>query len=59
MLEKTVPGELTEEEKRRMLRVLDEFSLRPPTRSQKELEEELREIRRARRHGGRATRVEG
>jgi len=59
MLEKTVPERLTEEEKQRMVRVLDEFSKQPSTRSQEEVDAELREIRRARRHGGRATRVEG
>jgi predicted transcriptional regulator len=46
-------GRLSESEKQRMLKALDEFMLRPPTRPQEEVEEELKEIRRARRHGGR------
>ncbi len=44
---------LSETEKQRMLRALDELALRPPTRSQEEVDAELKEIRRARRHGGR------
>ena len=44
---------LTPAERRRMLQALDEFANRPPTRPQSEVEAELREIRRARRHGGR------
>jgi predicted transcriptional regulator len=46
-------GRLSESEKQRMLKALDEFMLRPPTRPQEEVEAELKEIRRARRHGGR------
>jgi hypothetical protein len=36
-----------------MLKALEEFMRRPPTRPQEEVEAELKEIRRARRHGGR------
>jgi predicted transcriptional regulator len=46
-------GRLSESEKQRMLRILDEIAKRPPTRPQQEVEAELKEIRRARRHGGR------
>ena len=44
---------LSEEEKQRMLRALDELARQPPTRTRAEMEAELKEIRRARRHGGR------
>jgi predicted transcriptional regulator len=44
---------LSEAESQRMLKVLDEMMKRPPTRSQADVDEELREIRRARRSGGR------
>jgi predicted transcriptional regulator len=46
-------GRLSESEKQRMLKALEEFMRRPPTRPQEEVEAELKEIRRARRHGGR------
>lgn len=46
-------GRLSDEEKRRMLRVIDELALQPPTRTQKEADAELRQIRAARRQGGR------
>ena len=46
-------GRLSEAEKLRMLRVVDEIIKRPPTRPQSEVEAELNEIRRARRRGGR------
>jgi len=49
-------GRLSEAEKQRMLRVLDEIATRPPTRPQSEVEAELKEIRRARREGGRGHR---
>ena len=42
---------LSEAEKRRMLRVIDEIMKKPPTRSQAEVDRELREIRRSRRTG--------
>ena len=46
-------GRLSEEEKQRMLRALDKLAASPQTRTQAEMEAELKEIRRARRHGGR------
>ncbi len=46
-------GRLTEAERRRMLKTIDEMMKRPPTRSQAEVERELREIRRTRRLPGR------
>jgi hypothetical protein len=46
-------GRLSESEKQRMLGILDEIAKRPPTRPQSEVDTELKEIRRARRHGGR------
>jgi metal-responsive CopG/Arc/MetJ family transcriptional regulator len=46
-------GRLSESEKQRMLKALEEFMRRPPTRPREEVEAELKEIRRARRHGGR------
>ncbi|HEY1241821.1 MAG TPA: ribbon-helix-helix protein, CopG family [Bryobacteraceae bacterium] len=51
-------GRLSESERLRMLRVLDEIMARPPSRPAKEVDRELREIRRARRSGGRRTPVE-
>jgi hypothetical protein len=44
---------LSEAERLRMLRVMDRILARPPTRTQAEVDAELREIRRARRSGGR------
>ena len=49
-------GRLSESEKQRLLAIVDEFAKRPPTRPQSEVEAELKEIRRARRHGGRGHR---
>ncbi len=49
---------LTEEERQRMVRLFDELLSRPPDRTQVDVDTEIREIRRARRHGGRRTRVE-
>lgn len=46
-------GKLSDSERLRMLAALDEFAKLPPTRTQREMEAELAEIRRARRHGGR------
>ena len=46
-------GKLSESEKHRMLRALAEFAALPQTGSQAEMDAELKEIRRARRHGGR------
>jgi predicted transcriptional regulator len=44
---------LSESERQRMLRALGEFLKRPPTRSQREVDREIAEIRAARRRGGR------
>ena len=52
-------GRLSEEERVRMLKVLDEAVARGPTRPQEEVEQELRDIRAARRAGGRRTEVDG
>jgi predicted transcriptional regulator len=49
---------LTDEERDRMLAVLDRFMKEPPTRPQAEVDAELRELRRARRHGGRLSRAD-
>lgn len=46
-------GKLSESERLRMLAVIDEIAKRPPTRPQSEVDAELKEIRRARRQGGR------
>jgi predicted transcriptional regulator len=46
-------GRLTEAERRRMLRVIDDMMKRPPDRTAAEVARELRRIRQARRHGGR------
>jgi hypothetical protein len=46
-------GKLSESERLRMLAVLDRIAKLPPTRPQSEADAELKEIRRARRHGGR------
>jgi Arc/MetJ-type ribon-helix-helix transcriptional regulator len=49
---------LPEEERLRMLRVIDDMMKRPPTRSQRDADREIAEIRRARRSGGRLHRAE-
>jgi hypothetical protein len=46
---------LSDEERQRMLAALDEIMKAPRTRSRAEVDAELREIRAARRHGGRRT----
>jgi metal-responsive CopG/Arc/MetJ family transcriptional regulator len=46
-------GKLSESERMRMLAALHEIAKRPPSRPQSEVDAELKEIRRARRHGGR------
>ena len=46
-------GRLSESERQRMLKALEEFYAKVPTRDQQETDAELKEIRRARRHGGR------
>src|SRR5712691_1885964 len=51
-------GKLSESKRLRMLRVFDEMLARIPTRSRRDAERELKEIRRARRSGGRKTLVD-
>jgi len=51
-------GRLSESERERMLRVLDEMMARIPRRPRGDADRELKEIRRARRGGGRRTPVE-
>lgn len=51
-------GKLSEAERLRMLRIIDAAIEKPPTRAQTEVNRELKEIRRARRSGGRRTPVE-
>lgn len=51
-------GRLSESERIRLLRVLDEMMARPPTRSSREVDRELEGIRQARRSGGRRIVVE-
>jgi len=46
-------GRLTDAERRRMLVAIDEIASRPSTRPQAEVTREIREVRRARRQGGR------
>lgn len=48
---------LSEAERQRLLRKLDEMMSRPATRTQREVTQELAEIRRARRQGGRLHRT--
>jgi predicted transcriptional regulator len=48
---------LSEAERQRLLRKLDEMMSRPATRTQREVNQELAEIRRARRQGGRLHRA--
>lgn len=49
-------GRLSERERLRMLQAFDELVPKIPSRSGAAVDEELKEIRRARRHGGRRTR---
>jgi ribosomal protein S13 len=51
-------GRLTESERRRMLRVVDEMVKLPRSRPQAQVDKELRHLRRARKHGGRRHRAE-
>ena len=53
-----LPPRLSEQERLRMLCVLNEHLARPPQRSQADVDRELREIRLARRSGGRRTPAE-
>jgi hypothetical protein len=49
----TKSDRLSESERLRMLRVMEEFLKEPPTRSQAEVDRELRELRASRRQGWR------
>jgi metal-responsive CopG/Arc/MetJ family transcriptional regulator len=49
---------LSESERLRMIRVLEKIMAQPPTRTQREVDREIAEIRRARRSGGRLHPVE-
>jgi hypothetical protein len=51
-------GRLSEQERIRILRLLDDHLARPPQRTQAEVHRELKELRAARRTGGRKTPVE-
>jgi hypothetical protein len=51
-------GPVSEAERLRRLRIIDEMMKRPPTRSQRDADREIAEIRRARRSGGRLHRAE-
>lgn len=51
-------GQLSELERRRMLKQLDAMMKRPPTRPHREADAEIRAIRRARRSAGRRRPVE-
>jgi hypothetical protein len=53
-----LPPRLTEQERLRLLLVLDEHLARRPERSQADVDRELREIRLSRRSGGRRTPAE-
>lgn len=46
-------GRLSERERLRMLKLLNEIMQKPPTRPAAEVDNELKELRRARRQGGR------
>jgi predicted transcriptional regulator len=55
----TRPAErLSEPERLRLLKVIDEMTRRAPSRPQAEVDRELKEIRAARRRGGRRTRAD-
>jgi predicted transcriptional regulator len=51
-------GRLSDDERARMLAALDEFLPKIPPRKQADVDAEVAEIRRARRHGGRKHRAE-
>ena len=51
-------GRLSEAERQRLLKILDRMAHAKPTRPQHEVDEEIAEIRAARRGGGRRTRTE-
>jgi hypothetical protein len=48
-------GQLSERERRRMLKIVDQILSRPPSRPQREVDRELRAVRQARRSGGRGS----
>ena len=48
-------GRLSDEERRQMLRSIDAFLSQPPDRSHAAVDSELRQVRAARRRGGRRT----
>jgi hypothetical protein len=52
-MDETHSDKLSEEERRRLLAVLDEIKKAPPTRSRAEVDAELRDIRGARKRWGR------
>ena len=52
-------GKLSEQERLRLLRILDTIMSRPPSRPVAEVDGELEAIRAARRHGGRRGRKTG
>ena len=49
---------LSDEERHRMLKVLDRMMARKPTRSESEVDDEIAKVRADRKAGGRRTRVE-
>lgn len=51
-------GRLSEEERERLLKILNDYVAAGPTRPREEVERELRDIREARRGGGRRTPAE-
>ena len=51
-------GRLSEAERQRMVRIVKSILANPPARSQSDVDRELREIRKARRSGGRRHRAE-
>jgi predicted transcriptional regulator len=55
---KVPAGRLSEPERLRLLKVIDEMMRRAPSRPQAEVDRELKEIRAARRRGGRRTRAD-
>jgi hypothetical protein len=54
----TRSGRLSEEERQHMLKLFDRLVARIPSRTQGEADAEIEEIRKARRTGGRRTRLE-
>jgi hypothetical protein len=52
------PRPMSDEERQRRLKALDEMRKRPSTKSQEEVQREIEEIRAARRGGGRRTPID-